>query len=191
MKSRRSMTSSTDSSMAVTRAVRPSVWKRATSPKTSPGPRMCSVALRPALLGATTFSLPVATAKRDSGGSPRSMITCPAGTRWVRAQAAMLLDGCDADVMAGGHTHIPMLRQHRGRWVVNPGSVGMPFRRYVGGARPEIMPCAEYAIVDDSGPAIGVELRRVPLERAALREEARAWPAPPELLRADLLLQYA
>jgi predicted phosphodiesterase len=102
-----------------------------------------------------------------------------------------LLEGCEADVMAGGHTHIQMLRQHRGRWLVNPGSVGMPFRRYVGGARPEIMPYAEYAIVDDTGPAVGVELRRVPLDRAALREEARAWPAAPELLRADLLLQYA
>jgi putative phosphoesterase len=102
-----------------------------------------------------------------------------------------MLGGCDADVMAGGHTHIQMLRQHRGRWVVNPGSVGMPFRRFVGGARPEIMSCTEYAVVDDRGPSLGVELRRVPLDRAELREEARAWPSGPALLRADLLLQYA
>jgi predicted phosphodiesterase len=102
-----------------------------------------------------------------------------------------LLGGRHADVMAGGHTHIQMLRQHRGTWVVNPGSVGMPFRRYVAGARPEIMPYAEYAIVDDGGAAIGVELRRVPLDRAALRAQTRAWPAAPELLRDDLLLQYA
>jgi predicted phosphodiesterase len=102
-----------------------------------------------------------------------------------------LLGGRRADVMAGGHTHIQMLRQHRGTWVVNPGSVGMPFRRYVAGARPEIMAHAEYAIVDDSRGSIGVELRRVPLDRVALREQAAAWPAPPELLRNDLLLQYA
>jgi putative phosphoesterase len=102
-----------------------------------------------------------------------------------------LLDGAQADVMAGGHTHIQMLRQHRGGWVVNPGSVGMPFRRYVAGARPEILPHAEYAIVDDGGAAIGVELRRVPLDKAALRAETRAWSRGPALLRDDLLLQYA
>jgi predicted phosphodiesterase len=102
-----------------------------------------------------------------------------------------LLGGRRADVMAGGHTHVQMLRQHRGTWIVNPGSVGMPFRRYVAGARPEIMAHAEYAIVDDDGGAIGVELRRVPLDRAALREQTKAWSAPPELLRDDLLLQYA
>jgi hypothetical protein len=110
--------------------------------------------------------------------------------------------------MAGGHTHIQMLRQHRGTWVVNPGSVGMPFRRYVAGARPEIMAHAEYAILEDERPhvlpcylhgsvddggggAIGVELRRVALDRAALRAQTKAWSAPPELLRDDLLLQYA
>jgi hypothetical protein len=67
----------------------------------------------------------------------------------------------------------------------------MPFRRYVAGARPEIMAHAEYAIVDDGGGAIGVELRRVALDRDALREQTKAWPTAPELLRNDLLLQYA
>jgi putative phosphoesterase len=103
----------------------------------------------------------------------------------------LLLGGRRADVMAGGHTHIQMLRQHRGSWVVNPGSVGMPFRRYVAGARPEIMAHAEYAMVDDGGGAIGVELRRVALDRAALRAQTKAWSRAPELLRDDLLLQYA
>jgi putative phosphoesterase len=102
-----------------------------------------------------------------------------------------LLGGAAADVMAGGHTHIQMLRQHRGTWVVNPGSVGMPFRRYVAGARPEILSHAEYAIVDDGGTSIGVELRRVPLDKAALRAQTQAWPRGPALLRDDLLLQYA
>jgi len=96
-----------------------------------------------------------------------------------------------ADVMAGGHTHIQMLRQHRGIWLVNPGSVGMPFREYVSGARPEIQPYAEYAIVNAQETGIGVELRRVPLTKEALREEIHAWPCPPDLLQSDMLLQYA
>src|SRR5690349_10676457 len=44
-----------------------------------------------------------------------------------------------ATVMVGGHTHIQMLRQHRGRWLVNPGSVGMPFERFVSGAPPSVL----------------------------------------------------
>jgi predicted phosphodiesterase len=34
------------------------------------------------------------------------------------------LSGSDAKVMAGGHTHIQMLRHHNGTMIVNPGSVG-------------------------------------------------------------------
>jgi hypothetical protein len=93
--------------------------------------------------------------------------------------------------MAGGHTHIQMLRQHRGTWLLNPGSVGMPFREYVGGQRPEIMPYAEYAIVETTTDSIGIELRRVPLAKAALRAETLSWPRAPVLLQSDLLLQYA
>jgi predicted phosphodiesterase len=102
-----------------------------------------------------------------------------------------ILGGRNASVMAGGHTHIQMLRQHRGTWLVNPGSVGMPFREYVSGARPAIMPYAEYAIVDASETSVGVELLRVPLDKAALRAELHAWPSAPALLQSDLLLQYA
>ena len=42
-------------------------------------------------------------------------------------------------VMAGGHTHLQMLRQHLGTLVVNVGSVGMPFREYVGGSQPTLL----------------------------------------------------
>jgi putative phosphoesterase len=96
-----------------------------------------------------------------------------------------------ANVMAGGHTHIQLLRQHRGSWLVNPGSVGMPFRAYVAGARPEIMPYAEYAVVHSAGGTLSVELKRVALERDDLRRAAQSWPNSPPALQADLLLQYA
>src|SRR5262249_30886457 len=46
-------------------------------------------------------------------------------------ELAMYLSPYQATVMAGGHTHIQMLRQHRGVLLVNPGSVGLPFERYV------------------------------------------------------------
>ena len=67
-----------------------------------------------------------------------------------------------ADVMAGGHTHIQMLRQHYGTLFVNPGSVGSAF---VLPATPEtvptLLPWAEYAILDWSEGVLSVDLRRV------------------------------
>lgn len=95
-----------------------------------------------------------------------------------------------ATLMAGGHTHIQLLRQHRGALLLNPGSVGMPFREYVAGARPVILAHAEYAIVDAADGRIGVDLRRVPLDKCALRKEAAAWPHA-LMLRSDMLQQYA
>jgi hypothetical protein len=74
---------------------------------------------------------------------------------------------------------------------VNPGSVGMPFREYVAGARPHIMPHAEYAEVHVGDGTLRVELKRVLLPKCALREAVAAWENPPTLLRDDLLLQYA
>ena len=90
---------------------------------------------------------------------------------------------------AGGHTHLQMLRQHRGALVVNPGSVGMPFVEAPVAGPPRIMAHAEYAIVDGGdGGAVAVELKRVPLDRAALRAQAAACDFP---LRDWLVAQYA
>jgi putative phosphoesterase len=123
-------------------------------------------------------------------GSPESHMKDLLATTPVEELDACL-GGHVADVMACGHTHIQMLRQHRGTLLVNPGSVGMPFEEYVSGARPTIMPYAEYAVVGAVAGRISVELRRVDLDKSALRSAAASWPNPPRLLRDDLLLQYA
>jgi predicted phosphodiesterase len=102
------------------------------------------------------------------------------------------LDRClgetDATVLAGGHTHIQMMRQHHGMLLVNPGSVGMPFKEFVGGRAPEIMPYAEYAIVDANGPTVQVSLRRVQVDKSLLRREAEASSNP---ICRSLELQYS
>lgn len=105
------------------------------------------------------------------------------------AELDRLLDGRAATVLAGGHTHLQMLRPHRGSLVVNPGSVGMPFLEAPAGAPPTILPYAEYAIVEatDDG-AVEVRLKRVPLSKSALREQAAARDFP---LRDWLVAQYA
>lgn len=79
-----------------------------------------------------------------------------------------MLDGRCATVLAGGHTHLQLLRQHRGMWIVNPGSVGLPFREYASGGPPRLLGDAEYAIVESTPAGTSVTLRRVPLDRTAL-----------------------
>lgn len=72
-------------------------------------------------------------------------------------------------VMACGHTHIQMLRQHRGTLIINPGSVGMPFAEYIHGSAPVLMWHAEYAILSVESGRVSVDLRRLPLDMAASR----------------------
>ena len=119
-------------------------------------------------------------------GSPRShmedlLATTPA------EQLDQALGERRATVMAGGHTHIQMLRRHRGALLVNPGSLGLPFESYASGGPPVVMPHAEYATVEAAGGEASVTLHRVPLDRAALIAQAGGWDNP---LRDYLVGQY-
>jgi predicted phosphodiesterase len=99
-----------------------------------------------------------------------------------------MLAGRRAAVLAGGHTHVQMLRQHRGMWIVNPGSVGLPFREFAHGGPPTLLPDAEYAIVEASRAGVAVTLRRVPVDRALLRASVDGSDLP---LASMLRAQYA
>lgn len=119
-------------------------------------------------------------------GSPRShmedlLATTPA------EELDRALGDRRAPIMAGGHTHLQMLRQHRGMLLVNPGSLGLPFETFASGGPPTILPHAEYATIDSAGGAVDVTLHRVPLDRGALVAQTRGWDNP---LRDYLLAQY-
>ena len=92
-----------------------------------------------------------------------------------------------ASVMAGGHTHIQMLRQHRGTLVVNPGSIGAPFRECFNGAPPAILDHAEYATIEVVGDELNVSLQRVDLDR---HELARAALESTNPMRSALAAPY-
>jgi len=96
-----------------------------------------------------------------------------------------VLAGERAAVMAGGHTHLQMLRQHRGILLVNPGSVGLPFREFSAGRPPQLMAHAEYATVEAEDGRIEVGMHRVALDARRLREAARESDLP----LADYLVQ--
>ena len=119
-------------------------------------------------------------------GSPRSnMENILATTPPETLEEA--LDGRQADVLAGGHTHLQMLRQHKGMLIVNTGSVGMPFCEFVNGQPPEIMPHAEYAVIEVNQGVTSVSLRRVPLDRKKLLQAAKESTNP---FRTYLIEQY-
>ncbi len=120
-------------------------------------------------------------------GTPRSHMEDLLATL-TPEQVDECLAGTSATVMAGGHTHLQMLRQHRGILIANPGSVGMPFRQFANGCAPEILPHAEYAVVEADSTGVSVSLRRVTLDKAELKKEAADSSNP--ICRA-LELQYS
>ena len=120
-------------------------------------------------------------------GSPDSN-NCDLLSETPEIELAEHLGEHQATVMAGGHTHIQMLRQHRGHLLVNPGSVGLAFERFVAGAPPTLMAHAEYAIVESRGDDVSVALHREGLDQAALADSVRGWDNP---LAGYLAEQYA
>jgi putative phosphoesterase len=120
-------------------------------------------------------------------GSPESNTTDLLATTPAE-RVDELLGARRATVMAGGHTHVQMLRQHRGTLIVNPGSVGLAFKEYAAGGVPILMPHAEYGVVEAMDGDIAVSLRRVPLDKAELRQAAAAVVHP---LQAWMMQMYA
>lgn len=90
-------------------------------------------------------------------GSPRSnteqiLATLP------EAELKTAFAGSHATVLAGGHTHIQMIRRFEDMLVINPGSVGLPFEKVGDALRNP--PWAEYAVIDAEVNHLHVELRR-------------------------------
>ena len=108
-------------------------------------------------------------------GSPRS------NEDWMDAatpadELELMLAGSDEVVLAGGHTHAQLLRCHRDSLLVNPGSVGLPFRQQPGPIR--IGRWAEYAVVAAVAGRLTVELRRVSYDVDSFLDEARVSGMP-------------
>jgi putative phosphoesterase len=109
-------------------------------------------------------------------GSPRSYHDIIRATT-PDDEVAGFLEGHTATVMAGGHTHTQMVRRFRQSWLVNPGSVGLPYesladetlRRPYG---------AEYGLVSWADGRITIQLRRVPYDTGRVADITRASGMP-------------
>ena len=82
------------------------------------------------------------------------------------------LHGHDEDIFAGGHTHTQMFRRFRSSIILNPGSVGLPFRMEKSG-RLRNPTHAECAIVNFVGRSFSLELLAVPYPRKDLEAAVR------------------
>ena len=102
-------------------------------------------------------------------GSPQSYNDIILPTTPEEALAEFLAD-VEANVLAGGHTHEPMVRVFGDKLLVNPGSVGLP-RIQVGGEIWNPL-WAEYAVLEVGNGQLHVELRRAPIDFERLREAA-------------------
>ncbi len=83
-----------------------------------------------------------------------------------------------ANLFIGGHTHIQMISQHRGKTLLNPGSVGMPFVFPMSGPNQRAIRRAEYAIVDVADGRLTVNLHHLPIDFEHLARVSRASGLP-------------
>lgn len=95
-------------------------------------------------------------------GSPRSFDDTIIATTPDDDLDAMM-NGHDPTIMAGGHTHIAMMRRFRDRQIINPGSVGLPG---VGSVRPynRDVHWAEYVVLDVDDDQIRISFHRTALD---------------------------
>lgn len=102
-------------------------------------------------------------------GSPRSNIEMVLSTTSEPRMDEYFAD-FPADVQAGGHTHIQMVRQRGRQIIINPGSVGSAFvEPYMyGNDAPTLLPWAEYATISIEKSEWSVNLHRVAFDTKAV-----------------------
>ena len=93
-----------------------------------------------------------------------------------------MLANTNAQILACGHTHIQMLRQHRGRLIVNPGSVGLPFKEAVTTNTPETLDHAEYAVLEVKNGDTAVSLHRIPFDKMSFQQSIQGCKGPIQVL---------
>lgn len=113
-------------------------------------------------------------------GSPRSFdeIILPATPDDVVRQ---YLDGYNATLLTGGHTHTQQMRRLGNSWYFNPGSVSRAYNWELSDpaqGRMQVDPWADYAIVTSEEACLGLTFRHVPFDVNELIRIVRASGRP-------------
>jgi|SRR5579884_274103 len=83
------------------------------------------------------------------------------------------LAGCDATLLAGGHTHTQQMRRLGSSWYINPGSVSLAYNWELSDTEAGQMcvdPWSDYAIISSEGECLGITFRHVPFDVDALAQ---------------------
>lgn len=88
------------------------------------------------------------------------------------------LEGYDATLYTGGHTHTQQLRRVGQGWYFNPGSVSLAYNWELSKERVAADPWSDYAIVSTDGETFGLTFRHVPLDVDELANVIRASGRP-------------
>jgi predicted phosphodiesterase len=107
-------------------------------------------------------------------GSPRSFDDIIAAVT-PDHEVERMLDGRSASIMVGGHTHIQMVRRYEDAHLVNVGSIGLPGVNAGGAELPDNrhVNWAEYGVLNLTDGRLNIDLRRIPLDVAALFRQVR------------------
>ena len=122
-------------------------------------------------------------------GSPRSNTDYILATTPI-AELDEMLVGHTATVMAGGHTHMQMLRRYEDIIIVNAGSVGWPLEHMPFKGIPRYMPWSEYAIVNWVDGHPGIEFRRISIDLDAVKQAALDSDMPQADFWVDLWMPH-
>ena len=110
-------------------------------------------------------------------GSPRSstdVITAETSDEDVQD----MIGAASQAYLAGGHTHVPLIREIAQQTLINPGSVGAPFERPGFAGEVRVLAHAAYAILQSEANGIEVDFVQVPVHLGALEDEARSSGMP-------------
>jgi predicted phosphodiesterase len=100
-------------------------------------------------------------------GSPRANTDLIFATT-SETELSGMLGASHATILAGGHTHVQLLRRYRDMMIVNPGSVGLPFEQPIPDGPIHRPAWAEYALVTVRRRQVSIELRRTSISIEAL-----------------------
>jgi putative phosphoesterase len=110
-------------------------------------------------------------------GSPRAATDPLLATTPAQELDELFADAPEAQVFAGGHTHLQLLRPYRQSLLVNPGSVGLPLGSLMSSSgAPPLPSWAEYALVEVDDSDVEVAFRRVSVDIAPLAAAIAAMP---------------
>jgi putative phosphoesterase len=111
-------------------------------------------------------------------GSPRSDVEALLATTSEGELRAAVDSAPDVQLLAGGHTHLQLLRVYRDRVLLNPGSVGLPLGSIqpASAGRVPLPTRAEYVLLRAGDDGMEVSFRRVPIDVGALAAATAAMP---------------